>query len=75
MNSVCPICKVDASDSDDKVELREKGSAGIEAASRERQDSITVNSGHCPQDMLTDLYQQTSNCSPFEEKPTRERIQ
>ena len=42
MNSVCPICKLDVSDSDDKVELREKGS---EAASQERKDSITVNSG------------------------------
>ena len=31
--------------------------------------------GHRPQDMLTDLYQQTLNCSPFEEKPTRERMQ
>ena len=45
MNSVCPICKGDVSDSDDKVELREKGSAGIEEASQERKDSITVNSG------------------------------
>ena len=29
MNSVCPICKGDASDSDDKVELREKRRAGM----------------------------------------------
>ena len=45
MNSVCPIYKGDVSDSDDKVELREKGSAGIEEGSQERKDNITVNSG------------------------------
>ena len=45
MNSVCLICKGDVSDGDDKVVLREKGSAGINKASQERKDSITVNSG------------------------------
>ena len=45
MNSVCPICKGDVSDGDDKVVLCEKGSAGINNASQERKDSITVNSG------------------------------
>ena len=45
MNSVCPICKGDVSDGEDKVVLREKGSAGVNKASQERKDSIQVNSG------------------------------
>ena len=44
MNSVYPICKGDVSDGEDKVVLHEKGSAGINEASHERKDSITVNS-------------------------------
>ena len=40
MNSVCPMCKGDVSDGEDKVVLREKGSAGIKkTASQERKDS------------------------------------
>ena len=45
MNSVCPICKLNVSDGDNKVVLSEKGSAEINKASQERKDSITVNSG------------------------------
>ena len=44
MNNVCPISKGDVSDGDDKVVLREIGNAGINKASQERKDSITVNS-------------------------------
>ena len=45
MDRSCPICKGDVIGDEDTVVLREKGSAGIDKASQERNDTLEVHSG------------------------------